>query len=167
MKTEIDDGLLRELRELASEQGRSERELLDEAALRYLRGRAGLKQMLEDADRWQLAPVANRSNYPGSSRRPRSKRPGLGPDRTYRHSRACSGDGRGWTIRVGNLRRRARGGREGPKAREAQALSAGGRGGALPTAVTSTVTAAVRASPPRLQAGRRSWSECPRRLLSG
>ena len=53
MQTEIDDRLLRELRELASEQGRSERELLDEAVLRYLRGRAGLKQLLEDADRWQ------------------------------------------------------------------------------------------------------------------
>lgn len=53
MKTEIDDRLLRELRELASEQGRSEQELLDEAVLRYLRGRAGLKQMLEDAAGWQ------------------------------------------------------------------------------------------------------------------
>jgi TRAP-type C4-dicarboxylate transport system substrate-binding protein len=36
MQTEIDDRLLEELRKLASEQGRPERELLDEAVMSYL-----------------------------------------------------------------------------------------------------------------------------------
>ena len=36
MQTEIDERLLGQLRELASEQGRSERELLDEAVMSYL-----------------------------------------------------------------------------------------------------------------------------------
>lgn len=36
MHTEIDETLLGQLRELASEQGRSERELLDEAVMSYL-----------------------------------------------------------------------------------------------------------------------------------
>lgn len=36
MQTEIDERLLAQLRELASEQGRSERELLDEAVMSYL-----------------------------------------------------------------------------------------------------------------------------------
>ena len=54
MRAEIDGELLAEVRRMADEQGRSERELLDEAVRTYLlRCRAGLKELFEDAACWQ------------------------------------------------------------------------------------------------------------------
>jgi hypothetical protein len=54
VRAEIDGELLAEVRRMADEQGRSERELLDEAVRTYLlRCRAGLKELFEDAARWQ------------------------------------------------------------------------------------------------------------------
>jgi hypothetical protein len=54
VRAEIDGELLAEVRRMADEQGRSERELLDEAVRTYLlRRRAGLKELFEDAARWQ------------------------------------------------------------------------------------------------------------------
>lgn len=54
VRTEIDGELLAEVRRIADEQGRSERELLDEAVRTYLlRRRPGLKELFEDAARWQ------------------------------------------------------------------------------------------------------------------
>lgn len=53
-KTEIDAGLLEELRRRAKEQGRSEGELLDEAVRRYLKPHGGsLAELFEEAERWQ------------------------------------------------------------------------------------------------------------------
>ncbi len=58
MRAEVDGDLLAEVRRMADEQGRSERELLDEAVRTYLlRRRAGLKELFEDAARRQRKRV--------------------------------------------------------------------------------------------------------------
>ncbi len=54
MRAEIDGDLVVEVRTMAEEQGRSGRELLDEAVRSYLsRRRVGLKEPFEDAARRQ------------------------------------------------------------------------------------------------------------------
>lgn len=55
MQAEIDEGLIREIRRLAEEQGRPERELLDEAVRRYLdeQNPGSLEELFEEAAHWQ------------------------------------------------------------------------------------------------------------------
>jgi hypothetical protein len=57
VQAEIDEKLLKEIRRLAQKQGRSERELLDEAIRRYLqeppRRSGSLKELFERIDRGQ------------------------------------------------------------------------------------------------------------------
>jgi hypothetical protein len=57
VQAEIDEKLLAEIRRLAAEQGRSERELLDEAIRRYLqeprRRSSSLEELFERIDRGQ------------------------------------------------------------------------------------------------------------------
>lgn len=59
MQAEIDDKLLREVRLLAKERGRSERELLDEAVSRYLRDQfesaKNFEEYFERVAEWQAA----------------------------------------------------------------------------------------------------------------
>lgn len=59
MQAEIDDKLLREVRLLARERGRSERELLDEAVSRYLRDQfesaGSFEEHFERIAEWQAA----------------------------------------------------------------------------------------------------------------
>ena len=59
MQAEIDDKLLGEIRRLADEQGRPQREILDEAVLAYLRDRAlrseSLPELFERVERWRDA----------------------------------------------------------------------------------------------------------------
>lgn len=57
VQAEIDDKLLTEIRRLAGEQGRSERDLLDEAVLGYLRDQVrksgSLSDFFERVERWR------------------------------------------------------------------------------------------------------------------
>lgn len=59
MQAEIDDRLLAEIRRLADERGRSERELLDEAVVSYLRDQVlwpeSLPEFFERTRRWREA----------------------------------------------------------------------------------------------------------------
>lgn len=52
-KTEIDAGLLKELRRRAEDQGRPEAEVLEEAVRRYLDAPRTLAELFDRADRWQ------------------------------------------------------------------------------------------------------------------
>lgn len=52
-KTEIDAGLLEELRRRAEEQGRAETEVLEEAVRRYLDALRELAELFDRADQWQ------------------------------------------------------------------------------------------------------------------